>query len=123
MPHALAPLRGPEYLKEGWRVVRQPGLRRFIVIPLILNLALFAALISWGINQFNRWMARLVPQLPEWLGFVEWLLWPLFALVILLVLFFGFTLVANLIASPSTAFSREGRRAGARAGQSADHLC
>lgn len=107
MPHALAPLRGPEYLKEGWRVVRQPGLRRFIVIPLILNLALFAALISWGINQFNRWMARLVPQLPEWLGFVEWLLWPLFALVILLVLFFGFTLVANLIASPFYGFLAE----------------
>lgn len=107
MPHSLAPLRGPEYLKEGWRVVRQPGLRRFIVIPLILNLALFAALISWGINQFNLWMARLVPQLPEWLSFVEWLLWPLFALVVLLVLFFGFTLVANLIASPFYGFLAE----------------
>ncbi len=107
MPHSLAPLRGPEYLKEGWRVVRQPGLRRFIVIPLLLNLTLFAALISWGINQFNLWMARLVPQLPEWLGFVEWLLWPLFALVVLLVLFFGFTLVANLIASPFYGFLAE----------------
>jgi CysZ protein len=107
MPHSLAPLRGPEYLKEGWQVVRQPGLRRFIVIPLILNLALFAALISWGVNQFNLWMARLVPQLPEWLSFVEWLLWPLFALVVLLVLFFGFTLVANLIASPFYGFLAE----------------
>ncbi|HDZ56531.1 MAG TPA: sulfate transporter CysZ [Pseudomonas xinjiangensis] len=103
----MAPLRGPEYFKEGWRVVRRPGLRRFIVIPLILNLALFAALISWGVSQFNFWMGQLVPQLPEWLSFVEWLLWPLFALVVLLVLFFGFSVVANLIASPFYGFLAE----------------
>ena len=38
-------LRGPDYLKEGWQVIRQPGLRRFVIIPLIANLLLFAALI------------------------------------------------------------------------------
>ena len=36
-------LRGPDYLKEGWQVIRQPGLRRFVIIPLIANLLLFAA--------------------------------------------------------------------------------
>jgi CysZ protein len=40
--------------------------------------------------------------LPEdsWLDFLRWLLWPLFALTIILLLFYTFTLVANLIAAP-----------------------
>ena len=93
-------MRGTDYLREGWQRVTQPGLRRFVLVPLLLNLILFAALIGWGIRQFNLWMARLLPQLPDWLGFIEWILWPLFALVILLVLFFSFTMLANIIASP-----------------------
>ncbi|MGY8811132.1 MAG: sulfate transporter CysZ [Pseudomonadales bacterium] len=100
-------LRGPDYLKEGWRTIKQPGLRRFVIIPLILNLIVFAALISWGIQQFDLMMAQLMPQLPDWASFIEWLLWPLFALVVLLVLFFGFSVVANIIASPFYGFLAE----------------
>lgn len=100
-------LHGPDYFREGWRVIRRPGLRRFMVIPLLLNLVLFTALISWGAQQFNYWMDRLVPTLPEWASFVEWLLWPLFALVVLLTLFFGFSVLANLIASPFYGFLAE----------------
>lgn len=96
--------RGPDYLREGLRTIRQPGLRRFVVIPLILNLAVFVAGITWAVRRFGAWMEELVPQLPAWLGFLEWLLWPLFALVLLLVLFFSFTMLANLIASPFYGF-------------------
>lgn len=107
MTKALAALRGPEYLKEGWQRIYQPGLRRFLIIPWALNLTLFVALIGWGIRQFNLWMDRLMPHLPSWASFVEWLLWPLFALVILLVLFFSFSMLANLIASPFYGFLAE----------------
>jgi CysZ protein len=107
MKHNSAPLSGLDYLREGWQRVRQPGLRRFVVIPLLLNLAVFAALISWAVRQFNIWMAQLMATVPGWLSFIEWLLWPLFALLVLLVLFFGFSIVANLIASPFYGFLAE----------------
>ena len=107
MKELITPMRGPDYLREGWARIRQPGLKRFLVIPLILNLGIFIALIGWGITQFNRLMAQLIGSLPAWLGFVEWLLWPLFALVVLVVLFFGFSVVANLIASPFYGFLAE----------------
>lgn len=96
--------RGPDYLREGLRTIRQPGLRRFVVIPLLLNLVLFTAGIIWAVRRFGAWMEQWVPQLPAWLGFLEWLLWPLFALVLLLVLIFTFTMLANLIASPFYGF-------------------
>lgn len=107
MKQSSAPLSGPDYLRQGWQRVRQPGLRRFVVIPLLLNLVVFAALIGWGVRQFNIWMAQLMATVPQWLSFVEWLLWPLFALLVLLVLFFGFSMLANLIASPFYGFLAE----------------
>lgn len=107
MKQNSAALSGPDYLREGWQKVRQPGLRRFVVIPLLLNLALFAALIGWGVRQFNIWMAQLMATVPQWLSFIEWLLWPLFALLVLLVLFFSFSMLANLIASPFYGFLAE----------------
>ncbi len=99
--------RGPAYLKEGWQSIRQPGLRRFVVVPLILNLLVFAAFITWSVRWFGVWMEQAIPSLPEWLGFLEWLLWPLFALALILTLFFSFSLVANLIASPFYGFLAE----------------
>ncbi|WP_339844645.1 sulfate transporter CysZ [uncultured Halopseudomonas sp.] len=107
MKQTSAPLSGPDYLRQGWQLVRQPGLRRFVAIPLLLNLAVFAGLIGWGIRQFNIWMAQLMATIPQWLSFIEWLLWPLFALLVLLVLFFGFSILANLIASPFYGFLAE----------------
>lgn len=100
MPQSSSSLSGPGYLRLGLQRIRQPGVRRFVLIPLALNLLLFISLIGWGARAFSRWMDSLIAGLPQWLGFLEWLMWPVFALIVLLVLFFGFSMVANLIASP-----------------------
>jgi CysZ protein len=38
--------------------------------------------------------------LPAWLDFLRWLLWPLFGLSFILIIYFSFTMVANLVGSP-----------------------
>ena len=45
--------------------------------------------------------------LPEWLSFLSFIIWPLFALVLAIGMFFTFTLVANLIAAPFNGFLAE----------------
>jgi CysZ protein len=45
-------------------------------------------------------MNRLMPELPEWLQWSEWLLWAVFAVTTLLILFFTFSLLANIVAAP-----------------------
>lgn len=39
-------------------------------------------------------------KLPNWLHWLDWLLWPIVVLALLIIVFYSFTLVANLIASP-----------------------
>ena len=91
------PLAGIGYLLQGLGLVFKPRLRRFVMIPLLINASLFAALIWYGAGRFGALLDWL---LPDWLDFLSWLLWPLFALTALLIAFYSFTLLANLIAAP-----------------------
>ncbi|MFC3606640.1 sulfate transporter CysZ [Stutzerimonas tarimensis] len=100
-------LSGPRYLREGLRLVLSPGLRLFVIIPVTINLLLFAGLVYFAVSQFRGWVEGLMPSLPAWLAFLEYLLWPLFVLLVLVMVFFTFTLVANLIAAPFNGFLSE----------------
>lgn len=88
---------GPACLIEGYRLLLQPGLRRFVLLPLLGNVLLFSlasllafAGLEWAID---RW-------LPESLGWLRWLLFPLLGIGLLATGLFTFTLVANLLLGP-----------------------
>lgn len=97
---------------QGLRLISSPGLRRFVAIPLLLNILIFVAVGYIAVVYFEVFINSWLP--PEgwtpsqsWLAFLgklleffRWILWLLFAVAYALALFYGFTLVANLIASP-----------------------
>ncbi len=91
------PFLGARYLLRGFSLIFKPGLRSYVVVPLLINIVLFSILILVGAQQFNRLMLWL---LPEWLAWLRGLLWPLFALTISGIAFFTFLTVCNLIAAP-----------------------
>ena len=84
---------------QGLRLLFTPGLRRFVLVPLLLNVLIFVVFAYVAGTFFDSFMDRWLPT-HEWLAFLRWLLWLLFALVYALALFYGFTLIANLIAAP-----------------------
>nr|WP_298143125.1 sulfate transporter CysZ [uncultured Pseudomonas sp.] len=100
-------LSGPQYLKEGLRLVLSPGLRLFVLLPLTINLILFVALIGFAVQQFGGWVDSFMPSLPSWLSFLEYILWPLFVVLVVLMVFFTFTMLANVIAAPFNGFLAE----------------
>ncbi|QSL91242.1 sulfate transporter CysZ [Ectopseudomonas toyotomiensis] len=100
-------LSGPQYLREGLRLVLSPGLRLFVLLPLAINLILFVSMISFAVQQFSGWVDTFMPSLPNWLSFLQYILWPLFVVLVLLMVFFTFTLLANIIAAPFNGFLAE----------------
>ena len=94
------PFTGIGYFFQGLRLIVQPSLRRYVMIPLLINICLFAGIIWFGANQFEVFMNWLMPELPEWLQWSEWLLWIVFSIAALLITFYVFSLLANVIASP-----------------------
>ena len=101
------PVKGAGYLLRGFSMLTQPGIRQFVLIPMLINILLFSGAIWLLINEFDRWVAYWMSQLPTWLSFLDFLLWPLFALLVLIVVYYGFSIVANLIAAPFNGFLSE----------------
>ncbi|QIK37491.1 sulfate transporter CysZ [Caldichromatium japonicum] len=91
---------GAGYLIQGLRLLVRPGIKRFVLIPLGVNILVFAAAIALAIQQFRHWLGWLESSLPTWLNWLDWLLWPFIILALALVVFFTFGLVANLLAAP-----------------------
>ena len=94
------PVSGAGYLLEGIRLIARPGLRRFVVVPLIVNILVFSAGIAAGVYWLDAFLGWVDSQIPDWLHWLNWVLWPLFVLLLLVPVFYGFGLMANLIAAP-----------------------
>ncbi|MEM7708645.1 MAG: sulfate transporter CysZ [Pseudomonadota bacterium] len=90
-------LRGAGFALGGFGWLRRPGLRRFLLVPLLINLLVFGAAATYSLTRFGDWLETL---LPASLGWLWWVLLPLAAIVLLVVVYFTFTMVANLLASP-----------------------
>lgn len=95
-------VKGARYLLKGFSLINQPGIRRFAYIPIAINTLLFSIAIWLGISQFDQWIANMMPSwMPDWLlGWIMWLLWPLFAALLTLIVFFSFSIIANILAAP-----------------------
>jgi len=82
---------------SAFGLLLQPGIRRFVLIPFFINLGLFSLATKLLSDQLDIWMQKL---LPDWLGWLEWLIVPLFWIAMMLIVFYTFTVIANLIAAP-----------------------
>ncbi len=94
------PITGASYLFKGLGLIFKPGIRKYTLIPLCINIILFASLIWFGAQQFETLLDWMLSYLPGWLDWLRFLLWPLFAITAVLVVFFSFSMIANLIGAP-----------------------
>ncbi|MEW4982338.1 MAG: sulfate transporter CysZ [Cycloclasticus sp.] len=81
----------------GINLIRLPGLRRFVIIPLLVNIALFSVA-SWLLWHYLS--TAVDSMLPSWLSWLAWLIIPIFMTSVLAIVYYCFTLVANIIAAP-----------------------
>jgi len=112
-----SPLKGADYVLTGLRWLPRSGLRRFVAIPLLINTLLFGAGIWWSVGQFQHLDQIVQSWLPSWLSWLHWLLWPIFVLTLLLVVFYTFSVVANLVAAPFNGLLAEQVKKLARPGE------
>ncbi len=93
-------VKGVHYIRQGLQLIRQPGLRRYVVVPLLISTVLFSAGIVVGIQLLGILLGWMLGWLPGWLDWMRYLLWPIFVLTAVLLVFYSFALLTNLIAAP-----------------------
>ncbi|UCG77220.1 MAG: sulfate transporter CysZ [Nitrospirota bacterium] len=92
---------GASFLFRGFSLLTKPGLKRFAILPVMINVIVFSLLTWIGIHYFNDLLNWLLPAGEGWWeALARTLLWLLFAFSALLILFFTFSIVSNLIGSP-----------------------
>jgi CysZ protein len=91
---------GIHYVFEGLRLIRQPGLRRYVAVPLLVSAVFFSAAIMGLVYWLEALIEWLLGYLPDWLSWLQFLLWPVFFLLCVLLIFYSFSIITNLIAAP-----------------------
>lgn len=91
------PLFAFDCLLEGVKMLRRSELRKYLLIPLFINLVLYTGAFLLGYHTVDSLIQHFIP---DWLLWLKWILWPLFFISFMVIGFFTFSLLANLIAAP-----------------------
>lgn len=91
---------GFHYFMMGWHLITQKGLRRFVVMPILLNVVLLTGLFWLFITQIERMIDSVISYIPEWLSWLSSILLVLSILMILIFFYFIFTALSGFIAAP-----------------------
>ncbi|KLV05904.1 cysteine biosynthesis protein CysZ [Photobacterium aquae] len=98
--HQHSPISGAGYFFRGLSLAMQPGTRRFVLFPLLINMVLFGTAFGLVLTQLGDWIDGWMAQLPTWLDWLSYLLWPLLAIAVLVTFSYLFSTIANWIAAP-----------------------
>ena len=91
------PILAASYLFKGIALLGSAPLRHFILIPILINIILYSIALTLGYYYIDSLINAFIPS---WLHWLHWLLWPLFFVSFLIVGFFSFTALANLLSAP-----------------------
>lgn len=97
-PTSTSPIGVISCLLQALQLLSDKRLRLYLIIPLLINTALYSLAFYLGYHTVAALIDNLIPS---WLHWLNWILWPLFLASFLVIGFFSFTLLANLIAAPS----------------------
>lgn len=78
----------------------RPGIRAFVILPLLANIIVMGGALWWLFSRFSGWISWLMAKIPGWLQWLDYLIWPVAVISILLVFTYFFSTIANIIASP-----------------------
>lgn len=91
---------GFHYFIMGWHLIMKPGLRRFVILPILLNILLLSGLFWVLLSQINYLINNLIDYIPDWLSWLSGILLILSILMILILFYFIFTTLSGFIAAP-----------------------
>lgn len=101
------PFSGANYFLRGAKMLTAPGIRPFVIVPLIINISLFAGLTYFLFGYVNETLDTMIASFPEWLQWLDWLIWLLLSAAMIIFTYFTFTILANFISAPFNSFLSE----------------
>lgn len=95
---------GASYFFQGFELIRTKGLKRFVFVPLFINIVLFTIAFYFILDYIQLSVDYIIGFVPDFLGWLKdallYLLWPIAVITVLLLFALIFGALANWIAAP-----------------------
>lgn len=91
---------GAGYFILGFSLIKRKGVKRFVLIPLFVNLLLFFYAFSYLFDNLSYYLGVFENYLPSWLSWLTTIIWPFAVIGIIFLFSFIFSAVANWLAAP-----------------------
>jgi CysZ protein len=95
---------GASYFFEGFSLIKTKGLKRFVFVPLFINLLLFSIAFYFLWPQLETSINYFINLIPDFLGWLKitlmYVLWPIAIITVLIIFALIFGTLANWIAAP-----------------------
>ncbi|MDA0119437.1 sulfate transporter CysZ [Vibrio sp. T11.5] len=88
------------YFFYGLKLAVTPGIRQFVLLPLLANILLVGGALFYLFSHLDVWIEQLMGQLPGFISWLSYILWPLLVLTILATFSYFFSTLANFVAAP-----------------------
>jgi len=87
--------------KAGHFLISHPRLIVYVLIPFLINTIVFTGAVWFGLDFFDETVVAMIPQGDAWYWIIlYYFLWIVAVLATVLLVFFSFAIVGNLVASP-----------------------
>ena len=93
-------MNGVDCFLDGFRLVRRHGLGKYFIMPIIINAVVLLILFFVASLYLDSWVDIVMGWFPDWISMFYWLLWVIALMVILALIVFCFTFIANIVSSP-----------------------
>jgi len=106
MQQSNNPISGVSYLFKALPLLLKPGIKSYVIIPLMINVLFFSIGIYFGFAYFGEYMDRVLDTSNLWswvaaiVDYIKPLLYLIFGMALLVFIFFTFSIVANIVAAP-----------------------
>ncbi|MGO3800110.1 MAG: sulfate transporter CysZ, partial [Vibrio casei] len=88
------------YFIYGAQLCLKPGIRRFVILPLLTNIILFGGSLYYLYSNLSVWLENWLGTIPDIFSWLSYLLFPLLGITIIATFSYFFSTVANWIAAP-----------------------
>jgi CysZ protein len=96
----ITPRSGFGYFFYGLQIALSPGIRRYVLLPLLLNTLLIGGSLFYLFSNLNNVVTEIMGQVPTFLSWLNYVIWPLLVITILGTFGYFFSTLTNILASP-----------------------
>ncbi|MCU7834812.1 MAG: sulfate transporter CysZ [gamma proteobacterium symbiont of Taylorina sp.] len=106
MTQSNNPVTGISYLFKALPLLTKPGIKPYVLIPLLINILFFSIGIYFGFAYFSEYMENFLDTSKMWswvaaiVELIKPLLYIIFGMALLVLIFYTFSIMANIIAAP-----------------------